>query len=259
MELDIAGKTAVVTGASRGIGLAIVQALVSEGVRVVAGARNITPELKDATSLALSVDLSTPAGPAELVDYALAELGGIDILVNNLGGPDPRAGGFLSVDDQGWLDVFNTNLFIAVRATRAALPSIIEREGSVVNIGTTNAHLPIPVVVDYSAAKAALLNLGKALAEEFGPRGVRVNTVSAGPVLTDAWTAPGGIADSISEQSGLPRDQVIEQVPAMLGLSTGRTTRPEEIASVVVFLASRKAANISGAEYIVDGGFMKTI
>jgi NAD(P)-dependent dehydrogenase (short-subunit alcohol dehydrogenase family) len=259
MELDFAGKTAVVTGASRGIGLAIVQALVAEGVRVVAGARNITPELKEATPYALSVDLSTDTGPAQLVDYALAQLGGIDVLVNNLGGPDPRPGGFLSVDDQGWLDVFNTNLFIAVRSTRAALPSIIERQGSIVNIGTTNAHLPIPVVVDYSAAKAALLNLGKALAEEFGPGGVRVNTVSAGPVLTDAWTEDGGIADSISQQSGLPREQVIDQVPAMLGLSTGRTTRPDEIASVVLFLASRKAANISGAEYIVDGGFMKTV
>ncbi|MFJ6676172.1 SDR family NAD(P)-dependent oxidoreductase [Actinosynnema sp. NPDC091369] len=257
MELDLKGKTAVITGASRGIGLAIARALAAEGVTVVGGARNISAELKDITPHTLAVNLSTPSGAGELVDFALAEVGGIDILVNNLGAPATRTAGFLAIDDDGWQEMFDTNLFIAVRATRAALPSIIERRGSIVNIGSTNGRLPLPVVVDYSAAKAALLSFGKSLSEEFGPAGVRVNTVAAGPVMTDAWVAPGGIADSLAQQSGSTREQVIAGVPAMLGLSTGEPTTPEEIAAMVTLVASRKIPNLNGSEIIIDGGLLK--
>ncbi|MER5291814.1 MULTISPECIES: SDR family oxidoreductase [Streptomyces] len=259
MELDLAGKTALITGASRGIGLEIARTLAAEGARVIGGARTVSDALRETTPYVLSVDLATEGGPAELVDYALAELGGIDILVNNLGFPYTRPGGFLSVDDKGWQESLTMNLLTAVRTTRAALPSIIERQGSIVNLGSTNARSPVPVVVDYSAAKAALLNLGKGLAEEFGPRGVRVNTVAAGPVMTDAWTGPGGIADTIAGQSGLSRDEVLAQVPQMLGSSTGRTTTARELAALVAFVASRKAPNANGAEYVVDGGFLKTV
>ncbi|MFE6285177.1 SDR family NAD(P)-dependent oxidoreductase [Streptomyces sp. NPDC057877] len=258
MKLDLAGKTALITGASRGIGLEIARTLVDEGAQVVGGARTISDELRTTTAYTLSVDLATETGPAELVDYALAELGGIDILVNNLGFPYTRPGGFLSVDDKGWLESLNMNLLTTVRTTRAALPSIIERQGSIVNLGSTNAHAPTSVVVDYSAAKAALRNLGKALAEEFGPQGVRVNTVAAGPVMTDAWTGPGGIADTLAAQSGLDKDAVLGQVPQMLGSSTGQNTTAQELAALVAFLVARKAPNANGAEYVVDGGFLKT-
>jgi len=257
MDLDLKGKTAVVTGASRGIGLAIARALAEEGAVVVGGARNISAELTDITRHTLPVNLSTPSGAGELVDYALSEVGGIDILVNNLGAPATRTAGFLAVDDDGWAEMLDTNLLIAVRATRAALPSIIERRGSIVNIGSTNGRLPLPVVIDYSAAKAALLSFGKSLSEEFGPVGVRVNTVSAGPVMTDAWVAPGGIADSLAQQSGVTREQIVEGVPAMLGLSTGAATTPEEIAAVVALIASRKIPNLNGSEFIIDGGLLK--
>ena len=125
------------------------------------------------------------------------------------------------------------------------------------NIGSTNGRLPLPVVIDYSAAKAALLSFGKSLSEEFGPVGVRVNTVSAGPVMTDAWVAPGGIADSLAQQSGVTREQIVEGVPAMLGLSTGAATTPEEIAAVVALIASRKIPNLNGSEFIIDGGLLK--
>ncbi|MDH6216884.1 SDR family NAD(P)-dependent oxidoreductase [Streptomyces pseudovenezuelae] len=259
MKLDLEGKTALITGASRGIGLEIARSLVAEGAQVVGGARNVSEELRAVTPYVHSVDLATEGGPAELVDLALSDLGGIDILVNNLGFPYTRPQGFLSVDDKGWEEALNLNLMTAVRTTRAALPSIIERQGSIVSLGSTNAHTPVGVVVDYSAAKAALLNLGKALAEEFGPRGVRVNTVAAGPVMTDAWTGPGGIADTMAEQSGLPKDEVLGQVPDMLGSSTGQNTTAQEIAAVVTFLVSRKAPNANGAEWIVDGGFLKSI
>jgi NAD(P)-dependent dehydrogenase (short-subunit alcohol dehydrogenase family) len=257
MDLDLKGKTAVITGASRGIGLAIARALAEEGVRVVGGARNISDALKEITPHTLAVNLSTPSGAGELVDFALSEVGGIDILINNVGAPNTRTNGFLAIDDEGWQDIFDTNLFIAVRATRAALPSIIQRRGSIVNIGSTNGRLPLPVVVDYSAAKAALLSFGKSLAEEFGPRGVRVNTVSAGPVMTDAWVADGGIADSLAQQAGTTKEEILAGVPQMLGLSTGEPTTPEEIATVVTLVASRKAANINGSEFIIDGGLLK--
>ena len=257
MELDLKGKTAVVTGASRGIGLAISRALADEGARVVGGARTVSDTLREVTPHTLAVNLSTPAGGAELVDFALAELGGIDILVNNVGAPDTRTAGFLAIDDAGWQKAFDTNLFIAVRTTRAALPSIIERRGSIVNIGSTNGRLPLPVVIDYSAAKAALLSFSKSLSEEFGPAGVRVNTVSAGPVMTDAWVAPGGIADSLAQQAGSTREDILASVPTMLGLSTGAPTTPEEIATVVTLLASRKVANINGSEFVIDGGLLK--
>jgi NAD(P)-dependent dehydrogenase (short-subunit alcohol dehydrogenase family) len=259
MDLRLTGKTALVTGAGRGIGLAIARALSEEGMRVVGGARSISTELKEITPHTLAVDLSEPAGAAELVDFALAEVGGIDVLVNNVGAPDTRTDGFLAIDDAGWSRVFDTNLFIAVRTTRAALPSIIERRGSVINIGSTNGRLPLPVVIDYSAAKAALLSFGKSLAEEFGPAGVRVNTVTAGPVLTDAWTGDGGIADELAKQAGVSRAQILDDVPTMLGLSTGAPTAVEEVATVVTLLASRRADNINGSEFIIDGGLLKAV
>lgn len=257
MELNLAGRTALVTGAGRGIGLEIARALTEEGVRVVGGARTVTPALKEVTPLTAEIDLSEPSGAGRLVDFAVAELGGLDILVNNVGAPDTRTS-FLEVDDAGWARSFDTNLFIAVRTTRAALPSLLARQGSVVNIGSTNGRLPLPVVVDYSAAKAALLSFGKSLAEEYGPAGLRVNTVSAGPVLTDAWTADGGIADSLATQSGSTREEILAGLPAMMGLSTGTPTTAREIATVVTLVASRKVPNFNGAELVVDGGLLKT-
>lgn len=183
MELNLAGKNAVVTGASRGIGLAVAQSLAAEGVNVVGAARTVTPELEAVASLAVSADLSTRAGTAALMDAALAHLDGIDILVNNVGAGDPDRlglGGFLEVDDQQWDDLFALNLFSAVWTSRAALPSLLERRGAIINVSSVNAYLPAEGSVGYSEAKAALRAFGKRLSAEFGPRGVRVNTVSPG-------------------------------------------------------------------------------
>lgn len=185
-------RIAVVTGAGRGIGLAIVQALVHDGFAVVAGSRTVSPALRDATPDVLEVDLATTDGADRLVANALDRYGGIDLLVNNVAGTSIPAGGFLALDDEAWLHTLNLTLMSAVRATRAALPSLLDRRGAVVNIGSVNARLPQPRLVAQSAAKAALSNLGKALAEEFGGRGLRVNTISPGPVWTDVWTSPGG-------------------------------------------------------------------
>jgi NAD(P)-dependent dehydrogenase (short-subunit alcohol dehydrogenase family) len=187
MDLHLQGKKALVTGASRGIGLAITQALTDEGVRVAGGAlsfQNSTPD--GARVYQVSVDLSTPDGPGHLVDQAVKALGGLDILVNNVGAARPRTGGFLSVTNADWMATLTIDFLAAARTTRAALPHLLERDGStIVSVCSVNAVLPDPLVIDYCAAKAALLNFSKALSKEVGPRGVRVNTVSPGPVADD--------------------------------------------------------------------------
>ena len=261
MELQLHDKTAVVTGASRGIGLAVSRALAHEGVRVVGAARTITPELQETTVGTVSADLSTAHGAAAVVDGALAELGGIDILINNVGAGDADRidiGGFLDVDDQQWRDLFNLNLFSAVWMTRAALPSLLERHGAILNIASINARVPATGPVGYSEAKAALAAFGKRLSEEFAPRGVRVNTVSPGVVGTSLWRDPAGFGGKVAAAYGLGHEQFLAAIPEQAGISTGRITEPEEVAALITFLVSRAAANIIGADIVIDGGMIKT-
>jgi len=262
MEVDLKGKVAVVTGASKGIGLAIVTAFAREGARVVAGSRTTTAELTAAGEkndvTVVNVDLGTADGPAKLIRAAVERHGTIDVLVNNLGAASPRRG-FLEVDDAEWQRVFHLTFFSAVRTTRAALPHLLAHGGAIVNIGSINARLPFPMVVDYSAAKAALANLTKALSEEFAPRGVRVNSVAPGPVRTPFWTDPGGFADVVAAGSGTTAQAALDQVvPRNMGISSGRITEPHEVAELAIFLASPRAANITGAEFVIDGGQIKT-
>ncbi|MFF0624818.1 oxidoreductase [Streptomyces sp. NPDC004296] len=260
MQLNLTDKTAVVTGASRGIGLATVRTLIDEGVRVVGAARTITPELKETSAFAVSADLGTADGVAALMDSAFAELGGIDLLVNNVGGGDAvELAGFLDTDDAQWGAVFDLNLLSAVRASRAALPSLIERRGAIVNVSSINSRLPAAGPVAYSAAKAALAALGKSLAEEFGPRGVRVNTVSPGIVRTALWEDPEGFGGKVAASAGAEHAAFLQQIPQAFGITSGRITEPREVASLIAFLLSDVAGNITGADYVIDGGTVKTL
>jgi NAD(P)-dependent dehydrogenase (short-subunit alcohol dehydrogenase family) len=261
MELQLHDKTAVVTGASRGIGLAVSRALAREGVRVVGAARTITPELQETTVATVGADQSPAGGAAAVVDGAHAERGGIDILINNVGAGDADRigiGGFLDVDDQQWRDLFNLNLFSAVWMTRAALPSLLERRGAILNIASINARVPATGPVGYSEAKAALTAFGKRLSEEFAPRGVRVNTVSPGVVGTSLWRDPDGFGGKVAAANGLGHEQFLTAIPEQAGISTGRITEPEEVAALITFLVSRAAANIIGADIVIDGGMIKT-
>ncbi|WP_329395694.1 oxidoreductase [Streptomyces melanogenes] len=260
MELNLAGKTAVVTGASRGVGLAITRQLIAEGVRVVGAARTITAELKEAGARPVAVDLSTPQGAEELADQAHAALGGVDILVNNIGGGDTfNLDGFLATDDALWAHSFEVNLFGTVRVTRLLLPSILERRGSVVNISSMTARMPGTGPIEYGAAKAGLNAFGKALSEEFGPRGVRVNTVSPGPTRTAIWEADDSFGAQLAEANGVGHQEFVSGVPAAMGMTIGRLVEPEEVAAVVAFLASDRAAGVTGADYVVEGGGIKTV
>jgi NAD(P)-dependent dehydrogenase (short-subunit alcohol dehydrogenase family) len=259
MDLGLAGKTAVVTGASRGIGLAITRGLAAEGARVVAGALKISGELDELAAggavMPVEVDLSTVDGPARLVAAAGADL---DILVNNVGAAPPRLDGFLAVTDDMWLATLNLNLMAAVRATRSALPVMLARQGgAIVNVGSLNARLPDPAVIDYSAAKAALVNFAKSLSKEFGARGIRVNTVDPGPVATDLWLGPDGVAARVSRASGQRAQDVAAAAAA--GMVTGRFSRPDEVADLVLLLASERTGNVTGSDFVIDGGMVATI
>jgi NAD(P)-dependent dehydrogenase (short-subunit alcohol dehydrogenase family) len=264
VDLHLGGKVAVVTGAGRGIGLAVTRALVDEGALVVAGSRTITPELRELVDgrgvVAYGVDLATPNGPAELVSHA-ADLGGLDIVVNNVGAVTPRTNGFLSLTDADWLDTFNLSFLAAIRTTRAAIPLLLARGGGrVVTIGSVNAYFPDPGVIDYSAAKAALWNVSKSLSKEYGPAGIRFNSISPGPVATPLWLGEHGVAATIAAATGVDLETAkAATVASQGGFSTGRFTEPEEVADLVLLLASDRAANVTGADYSIDGGLIKTL
>ncbi|MFE3454716.1 SDR family oxidoreductase [Nonomuraea sp. NPDC059194] len=261
MDLGLKGRTAVVTGASRGIGLAIVSALAEEGVNVVAAARTVPPALRESGAIPIAVDLSTAEGPVELIARALEEVGEIDVLVNNVGGGDGggQVSGFLGFDDADWLAVHSLNFLAAVRTTRAAMPSLLRRGGAVVNISSNGARMPHAGPVTYTTAKAALTAFGKAVAEEFGPQGVRLNTVSPGPVRTALWEDPEGYGAALAASMGLSLEQLLAGLPGATGMTTGRLVEPAEVAALVTYLASPLAASVTGADFVIDGGAIKTV
>jgi NAD(P)-dependent dehydrogenase (short-subunit alcohol dehydrogenase family) len=258
MDLGLSGRRALVTGASRGIGLAVVRGLVAEGAEVVAAARTRGDDLAALAGVAfVAADLASPDGPAELV--AAARAGGpIDILVNNAGAVTPRLGGFAAVTDAEWEATWTLTLMSAVRTTRAVIGDMVAAgRGAIVTTSSVNAFLPDPAVIDYGAAKAALSNFCKALSKEVGPAGVRVNTVSPGPVSTALWLGSGGVADTIAQTAGGAAEDVARQ--AVAGTATGRFTTPEEVADLVVMLCSERAGNVTGADFVIDGGLIQTL
>jgi len=170
----------------------------------------------------------------------------------------PRLDGFLALTDDDWDWALTINFLAAVRTTRAALPYLLDRApATIVTVSSVNAFLPDPAVIDYSAAKGALTNFCKSLSKEFGPRGVRVNTVSPGPVETDLWLGDDGVAATVARAKEGHPEEVAKQAAAQA--STGRFTHPQEVADVVLLLASDRAGNITGTDVLIDGGLVKTL
>ena len=261
MDLLLKDKVAVVTGAGKGIGLAITKALSDEGAHVVAGSRTTDGLAGLVRVKPVAVDLLAPTGPAGLVDRAVADFGRVDVLVNNVGGVRLRLNGFLAVSDDDFEWALQMNFFINLRATRAALAVMVQQGGgAIVNIASVNAfYQPDGATVDYGVAKAAVVNLTKSLAQEFGPRGIHVNAISPGPVSTELRLGEHGVAATVAAATGVDPDTAREQIVAgMRGFATGRFSTPEEVAALAVLLASERTANVTGANYVIDGGLIKT-
>ena len=229
MDLGLEGKVAVVTGASKGIGLAITQALVAEGAHVVAGARSVDSlEGLDGVT-AVPVDLPAPDGPGLLVRRALDDHGRVDVLVNNVGAVRLRMDGFLGTSDDEFEWAMRMNFFTALRALRADDPAMVEQGGgAIVNVASVNAFFqPDAGTIDYGAAKAAVLNLSKSLAQEFGPKGIHINCVSPGPVATELWLGDHGVAATVAAANGIDADTAREpSSPASAGSRPAASPRP---------------------------------
>jgi len=263
MDLHLTAKRVVVTGAAGGIGLAIVQAFVAEGCRIVAADIATSSELTAAVAptggLALVADLGTRTGPPLLIASALDQMGGIDILVNNLG-ISPHRRGFVDASDDDWQHTFEVNLMSAVRSTREALPALLKQGGVIVSLASALGREPTHTMPDYCSLKAATLALTRMLGEEFSPRGVRAVAISPGPTLTPQWTSPGGNLDAMARSEGVTRDMAERHlVPRDLRLSLGRMATSAEIAAAVVFAASPVCGAMTGSEIVVDAGMLKAV
>ncbi|WP_236052493.1 oxidoreductase [Streptomyces musisoli] len=249
------GKRALVTGGTRGIGLAIVQRLAEEGVTVVTSARKEAPGLPDSVTL-VTADVSTPEGVRQLAESAFELLGGIDILVNNAGGASsggmPQLDGYASISDEEWVDALNTNYLAAVRLDRAVLPSMVEQgSGVIIEVASTVARRPAGPLLHYGAAKAALVNYAKGLATQVAPHGIRVNSILPGLVKTPAMDL---VAEHIMGATGQDGDAVVHMMVQAEGSPMAGITEPSDVADLVAFLASDRARRITGVGYVIDGG-----
>jgi 3-oxoacyl-[acyl-carrier protein] reductase len=247
MDLGLSGRVVVVTGSTAGIGLAVAERLKDEGASVVTSGRRDD----GIGNLHVTADLSRRGEPERLVAATLERFGRVDGLVNNVGGTDIRELDELTDDD--WQASFELNLMSAVRATRAVLPAMREGGGgAIVNVSSSSGKRPSLRMPDYSVMKAGLLSFSRLVADLNGSHGIRCNAVAPGPTATPAWLGEGGLA----EQQG-DRDEVLAKVAA--GRPLGRFGQPEEIANVIVFLLSERAANVTGAAWSADGGTVAII
>ena len=236
MDLGIAGRTAVVTGSSRGIGAAVARVLEAEGARVVHVSRGA------------GIDVTAPDAAERI---AQAAGGAIDILVNNAGTSFVRGLHELTEDD--WRDQYELHLMAPMRLMRAFAPGMAERGwGRVVNVTSSSGKRPSGTNVAYSVSKAAQLSLSRAFADHYAGKGVLVNAVAPGPVATELWMAPGGMADQLGG-----KEAAVERQRGKIPL--GRFGEPEEIADVIAFLCSERASNVTGAAWSADGGAVPVI
>jgi NAD(P)-dependent dehydrogenase (short-subunit alcohol dehydrogenase family) len=249
MELGLQDRVCLVTGSTGGIGLATARLLVEEGARVVtAGRREEAPGIGEA--LHVSGDLGRSGEPARLVETTVAELGGLDCLVNNVG--VARIAKFEEVTDEEWNEYWQLDVMSYIRAIRAALPALRESRGAIVNVSSTAGKRPSTGMPHYSVVKASVLSLSRLVADLYAKDGIRCNAVTPGPTATEAWLGAGGLADQQGE-----REEVLAKVGA--GRPLGRLAEPEEIAAVIAFLCSDRASYVTGAAWSADGGTVPII
>jgi NAD(P)-dependent dehydrogenase (short-subunit alcohol dehydrogenase family) len=256
-DLGLEGWRALVTGGTKGVGAAVVQALVTAGVRVATTARTV-PENGSEQIHHIAADLMTAQGCAQVAEEVLRKFGGIDIIVNVLGGSSAPAGGFAALTDEEWQKEIDHNLMPAVRLDRALLPSMIAQgSGVIIHVTSIQHKLPLPEsTTAYAAAKAALSTYSKSLSKEVTPKGIRVVRVSPGWIETDAAVA---LAERLAMEAGTDYEGGKKIIMDSLGgIPLGRPAKPGEVADLITFLASPRAAAITGTEYVIDGGTVPT-
>jgi len=256
-DREFTGKRVLVTGGTRGIGEAIVKRFRRGDATVLTTARH-APDTAGGEGV-IEADLSTVEGTRSVVAAVLERLGGVDVVVHNVGGSSAPGGGVLALSDDDWKKELDLNLLPAVRIDRGLLPGMIAQgAGVVIHVSSTQRALPLhESTLAYAAAKAALTNYSKGLSKELGPRGIRVLSVAPGYTETEAAAA---MVERLASQSGTDTASARQRLmDALGGIPIGRPATPDEVAELVAFLASDKAASIHGSEYVIDGGTIPTV
>ena len=255
--ITLRGRRAVITSGTRGAGAATVALFRELGAKVLTAARSRSPELPE--EMFVAADLTTAEGCAELASAARARLGGVDILVHMLGGSSAPAGGFAALADADWNAELDLNLMAAVRLDRALLPAMLAQgRGVVIHVSSIQRQLPLPEsTTAYAASKAALSTYSKSLSKEVSPKGVRVLRVAPGWIETESAVE---LAARLAREAGVDLEGGKHIIMESLGgIPIGRPSKPEEVASLIAFLASDRAAAITGVEYVIDGGTVPTV
>lgn len=266
MDTGLTGKTVVITGAALGIGFATAAAFAREGAHLALIDRDGQKLEVAAEGLrsygvrvtTASADLSTGEGVTQGMNAILAaHPEGPDILVNNVGYAAPKP--FMEITDEQWEKTFQTNVMANVRITRTLLPLLRKRPGAaIVNNASDLGRQPEAVPADYGAMKAALLSITKSIARAEAPQ-IRVNAVAPGPIWTNFWSAPGGFADALAAVHGMPPRQAVDKEMQLRQLPLARMGEPEEVANVIVFLASPLSSFVTGSVWGVDGGSIRSL